>query len=223
MSALARLAPESVGYGGGDREPARGRNKAAYGGLHFGLGANAQIRSGVVAADPQSPLRIAPFRRRRNHMSCCPHSKVRQHCPLRTRLEPRARTLPRERDQTVISDRSLNTFVPSRSPGAGFGTEISARTRTLVSHAAHPTHSHARRASSVVTFPWPLTATGLGSPRSRYALRTLWSWPPTEVAKLERPADVKRHMNRVEHDLSDEQWIGGLLAWMMALCMPSVA
>jgi hypothetical protein len=134
MSALARLAPESVGYGGGDREPARGRNKAAYGGLHFGLGANAQIPSGVVAADPQSPLRIAPFRRRRNHMSCCPHSKVRQHCPLRTRLEPRARTLPRERDQTVISDRSLNTFVPSRSPGAGFGTEISARTRTLVSH-----------------------------------------------------------------------------------------
>jgi hypothetical protein len=30
-------------------------------------------------------------------------------------------------------------------------------------------------------------------------------------------------MNRVEQDLSDEQWIGGLLAWMMALCMPSVA
>jgi hypothetical protein len=138
-----RLAPESVGYGGGDREPAPGRNKAAYGGLRFGLGPKAQIRSGVVAADPQSPLRIAPFRCRRNNVWCCPHSKVRHRCPLRTRLEPRVRTLPRERDQTVISVRSLDTLVPIAQPwrqiwDRNFRWDANAGTQTLYRLAAHP-------------------------------------------------------------------------------------
>jgi hypothetical protein len=88
--------------------------------------------------------------------------------------------------------------------------------------AAHPALTQARRASSVVTFPLPLTATGLGSPvRDTRFVRC--GHGRQQSRKLERPADVKRHMNRVEHDLSDEQWIGGLLAWMMALCMPSAA